>query len=943
MMTGTAPRHPIATYRLQLGADLTFDDAAALVPYLRALGISDCYTSPFFQTASESSHGYDVSDHNRLRAELGGEEAFARFAEALRREAMGLLIDVVPNHMGIAGNRNPLWWDVLENGPASRFAPFFDIDWAPVKRELADKVLLPILGEQYGSALDGGRLELRLGDGCFTVHYDDTALPVAPRSYARILSHDIETLQRRLGSEHAALLELKTLTTWFVTLPERTETDPERLAARVRDKTLGCQRLTALLAASAEVREFVEASIRLFNGTPGEPASYDLLDGLLGDQAYRLAFWRVAGEEINYRRFFDINELAAIHMERPDVFEEAHRLIFRLVRDGIVTGLRIDHPDGLYAPAEYLERLQAGAGRPLYVVVEKILAPGEPLPANWQAAGTTGYEFMNLLNGIFVDRTQARLVDDLYRRLLRERVSFPEIVYEAKRLIMDSSMASEIAMLAHRLNLMSEKHRTTRDFTLGVLGRALVEIIAAFPVYRTYVGDGAAEPSERDQEYLGRAVTQAKERTPATDPSIYDWIHELMLGRHPAWATEADRAERDDWRMRFQQMTGPITAKGYEDTALYRYHRLVSLNDVGSDPARFGTPLNEFHAAMQARQRDAAGALSATSTHDTKRSEDVRARINVLSEIPRLWRQRVGRWQRLNRRHRTVAGGRPVPEPAEEYLIYQTLVGAWPMSADRLTAYVLKAAREAKQHTSWITQNPRYEEALTAFAQAILDRRRSREFLRDLAAFQARVAHFGAFNALAQTLVKITAPGVPDFYQGTELWDLSLVDPDNRRPVDYDARRRLLDGLVAQIDAAHDLTSLARHLVKTKEDGRIKLYLMRQALACRGRHAVLFQEGEYLPLEVAGPLAEHVCAFARVRAAEAALVVVPRLLARRGIDDPPLGAPYWGAETSVALPAGAGRRFRNVLTGEALGADEDRLGLERLLAAFPVALLTRED
>jgi (1->4)-alpha-D-glucan 1-alpha-D-glucosylmutase len=942
MTDDTAPRHPIATYRLQLGGELTFDAAAGLVPYLRALGISDCYTSPFFQTASQPSHGYDVSDHGRFRDELGGEEAFARFAGALRRHDMGLLIDVVPNHMGIAHSRNPWWRDVLEHGPASRYAPFFDIDWAPVKRELADKVLLPILGEQYGSALDSGHLALRLEDGCFTVHYYDTALPVAPRTYGRLLAHGIETLHERLGLDHPALLELKALTTWFVTLPERSETDPDRLAARVRDKQAGCRRLAALMAASPEIREFVDGNLRVFNGSPGEPASHDLLDALLADQAYRLAFWRVAGEEINYRRFFDINELAAIRMERAEVFEETHRLIFRLVRDGVVTGLRIDHPDGLYAPAEYLARLQERAGRPLYVVVEKILAPGEPLPASWKAAGTTGYEFLNLLNGVFVDRTQARLVEDIYRRVLHEGASFPEIVYEAKRLLMDTSMASEMAMLAHRLNTISEKHRTTRDFTLGSLTRVLTEIIAAFPVYRTYVGDGATEPSERDQEYIARAIAVAQDRTPTTDPSIYDWIHELLLARVPAWATEADRAERKDWLMRFQQMTGPITAKGYEDTALYRYHRLVSLNDVGSDPARFGTSLSEFHAAMQARQHDAAGALSATSTHDTKRSEDVRARINVLSEVPRLWRPRVGRWQRLNRRHRTVVNGRPVPGPADEYLMYQTLVGAWPISAERLKTYVLKAAREAKAHTSWVYQDARYEEALAGFAEAIVDPRRSREFLRDFTAFQARIAHFGAFASLAQTLVKITAPGVPDFYQGTELWDLSLVDPDNRRPVDFELRRQLLEGLVAEIDSAHDLASLARYLVKTKDDGRIKLYVIRQALACRTGHRAVFQEGEYVPLEATGPLADHVLAFARMRGPEAAVVVVPRLLARRGIDDPPLGAGYWGTETAVVAPAAVGTAFRNVLTGERVSGEDGRLALERLFTNFPLALLIRE-
>jgi (1->4)-alpha-D-glucan 1-alpha-D-glucosylmutase len=938
-----APRIPLATYRLQLGPALTFDDAADLLPYLAALGISDAYVSPFFATASDASHGYDVADHGRFREELGGEAAFARLAAALRRHGLGLLVDMVPNHMGIARARNAWWRDVLENGPASRYAPFFDIDWTPVKRELANKVLLPILGEQYGAALDGGRLRLVLEDGTFTVHYYDTALPVAPRTYGRVLAHRMEELQAALGSGHPALLELKALTAWFATLPERVATDPDRLAARARGAADGRRRLADLLRRSPEVRAFVDDNVRRFNGTPDDPASHDLLDALLGEQAYRLAYWRVAAEEINYRRFFDVNELAAIRMERPDVFEETHRLILRLVREGVVTGLRIDHPDGLYAPARYLARLQEAAGRPLYVVVEKILAPGEPLPRGWPVAGTTGYEFLNLVNGIFVDRAQGRALEEIYRRVSRGRPSFAEIVYESKRLITETSMASEVAMLAHRLNLISEKHRSTRDFTLGTLTRALREIIASFPVYRTYVGDVGAEPAESDRESIGRAIALARRRTPAMDPSVYDWIHDLLLGRVPPWATEADREERADWVRRFQQLTGPITAKGYEDTALYRYHRLVSLNEVGGDPSRFGTPLAEFHAAMQARRRECPGALSATSTHDTKRSEDVRARINVLSEVPGLWRQRVARWQRLNRRHRSVVDGRPVPGPGEEYFIYQTLVGAWPIGVERLRGYLHKAFREAKLETSWINPNPRYEEAIGRFAGALLDARRSREFLHDFTAFQARVARFGAFNSLAQTLIKITAPGVPDFYQGTELWELSLVDPDNRRPVDFAVRRRLLDALVAEIEAAHDLAALARHLVKTWEDGRIKLYLIRQGLACRRERAALFQHGDYLPLEAAGPLAEHVCAFARVRAAEAALSVVPRLLARRWSEDPPLGPDYWGRDSRVLVPPEAGRRFLNVLTGERLESDGKGLGLDRVFASFPVALLVREE
>lgn len=691
------------------------------------------------------------------------------------------------------------------------------------------------------------------------------------------------------------------------------------------------ERLAALLRDSPEVRDFIEDNVHRFNGTPGDPASFDLLDALLDDQAYRLAYWRVAAEEINYRRFFAVT----------------HRLILRLVGEGLVTGLRIDHPDGLYAPAEYFHRLRQAAGPDLYIVAEKILAPGERLPEAWEVAGTTGYEFLNLLNGIFVDRGQARALEDLAKRHRREPASFAEIVYQAKRAVMETTMESEIAMLARRLGRISEQHRSTRDFTLGRLTQALREIIACFPVYRTYVGDWPTRESsgawpaagEPDAEYIARAVALAKRRAAAVDVSIYDWIQDLLTLRIPPWATEANRRQRLDWVMRFQQVTGPITAKGYEDTALYRYHRLLSLNEVGGDPARFGTPLNEFHAAMVARQREQPHGLSATSTHDTKRGEDVRARINVLSEIPLDWRRRLARWHRLNRRHRTVVDGQPVPGPEEEYFLYQTLVGAWPLGVDRLRAYLTKALREAKLRTSWVTPNPRYEEAMLGFAEALLDHRRAREFLRDFLDFQPRVARYGALNSLGQVLVKITAPGIPDFYPGSEIWDLSLVDPDNRRSVDFERRRRTLEALP---EAAQATSGLARELAQSLQDGRAKMYVMRQGLHCRRARATLFQDGSYRPLEATGPLAEHVCAFARARGEETAITVVPRLLARRQAPLPPLGAEAWGEGTGVVAPPDLGGHFRNVMTGERVDADEGVLPLDRVFADFPVALLLRE-
>jgi (1->4)-alpha-D-glucan 1-alpha-D-glucosylmutase len=958
-------RVPLATYRLQLGRHLTFDDAAARLPYLERLGVSDAYTSPFFETSSSNSHGYDVNDHNRFREELGGEPAFWRFADALRARGMGLLIDLVPNHMGIAGNRNPRWREMLQYGPAAVAATYFDVDWTPVKDELAGKVLLPILGDQYGAVLDSGQLRLTLDELGLSVRYYDTVMPLAPRSWGRVLGHRLAELQARTGPAHPELVELESLLAWFATLPSGAEPATGRPAAGGDEMDLGRARLAALLAQAPAVREFVEDNVRIFNGTPGDPHSFDLLDELLDDQAYRVAYWRVAGEEINYRRFFDVNELAAIRTEVPEVFAETHRLVFHLVGRGAVTGLRVDHPDGLYAPAEYFRRLQRGCADALgvdtrtdfYVVAEKILAPGEHLPEGWATAGTTGYEFLNLVNGIFVDRTQARALEQVYARTIRVRPPFSEVVDECKRLIMETSMASEINMLGHRLDRISEKHRSSRDFTLGSLTTALREIIAAFPVYRTYVGESevipgepagqgrAADITDRDREYIARAVGHAKRRTPTMSESVYDWIHNVLTLRFPEGATEADRQERLDFVRRFQQITGPVTAKGYEDTVLYRFNRLVSLNEVGGDPSRFGTSWAEFHAALTERQRRSPHALSATSTHDTKRGEDVRTRINVLSEMPAEWRARMAAWQRLNRRHHTMVDGAPVPGANTEYLIYQTLVGAWPIDVTRLRGYMLKATREAKVHTSWINPNPRYDEAIAKFIGAILDPERSAAFLEDFVVFHARVAHFGMLSSLGQTLVKLTAPGVPDFYQGSELWDLNLVDPDNRRPVDWGERERLLDEVLTALAAGLDRAAFADELVKTKTDGRVKLFVIHQGLAFRRARRALFETGAYRPLEIRGPYAEHVCAFARVADGTAAVTVIPRLLVRRGVDAVPLGAEYW-ADTRVELPRELGGRFTNVLTGERLAtapADEaPGLPLADILAAFPVALLERE-
>ncbi len=944
---------PGATYRLQFHQGFTFRDATALVPYLSRLGVTHCYCSSYLQAVPGSPHGYDVADPTSLNTEIGTENDYRAFVDALDAHGMRHLLDVVPNHMGIARSRNRFWQDVLENGPSSRYARVFDIDWRPVKPELEGKVLLPILGDQYGAVLERQEIRLEYADGAFRLCYFETTLPVAPRSYPRILQHRITALEAALGAEHPELEELLSIVTSLEHLPGRTELDPERLSERQREKEIAKRRLAQLTASSPAVRAFIEENVGEFNGRAGDARSFDLLDGLLNDQAYRLSHWRVASEEINYRRFFDINELAAVRMDNPEVFEEAHRLVFALIADGSLSGLRIDHVDGLYDPGDYLRRLRARAAEirppdtpPIYLVVEKIRAHDEPLPADWPVDGTTGYEFANAVNGLFVDGRAARAFDDVYVRFTGDRQSFADLAYRAKKLIMQVGMASEINALAHQLNTFSERNRHYRDFTLNSLVHAIREIIAAFPVYRTYVPAGAAPASDRDRHYIERAVTEAKRRNPAATGLVLDFIGDLLL-KEADYIPEEEKDDYTRFVTKFQQTTSPVTAKGVEDTALYVYTRLVSLNEVGGDPSVFGTPPSELHAWLGERARRWPHALSATSTHDTKRSEDVRARIDVLSELPGAWKSTLQRASRAARRHLQQVGGHQAPDPGEEYLLYQTLLGAWPLESlesapgepfvERICAYLVKALREAKRHSSWLNPWPDWERGVTDFVRANLDPARGRAFLEALRPLIARVAHAGMWNSLAQVVIKATAPGVPDFYQGTETWDFSLVDPDNRRPVDYEWRRMLL----ARAEQASDHAALAR-VVHDRIDGRLKMLVTARALGLRREQAVLFARGEYVPLDVRGSRAAHVFAFARTHDGAAALTVAPRLTTALvgQPTDVPAGDPVWG-DTEIVLPAGVRRgAWQNAIDRRRIRETRQAtLRVSDVLAIVPAAAL----
>jgi (1->4)-alpha-D-glucan 1-alpha-D-glucosylmutase len=993
-------RIPVSTYRLQLNHLFKFSDARALVPYLHALGITEVYASPYFKARRGSLHGYDLLDHNALNPEIGTEEEYDEWVAELARYGMGQVLDIVPNHMSITEGENSWWMDVLENGPSSAYAHFFDIDWRPVKDELENKVLLPVLGDQYGRVLENQELKLTFEEGAFFILYYDRRFPVAPMTYKKILEFRRDELEKQLGSDHLDLQELLSILTALGHLPPRTEKSHEKVMERRREKEIIKRRLSDLYHKSGEVRSFIEENLKIFNGDPEDPKSFDLLDDLLNDQVYRLSHWRVATEEINYRRFFDINELAAIRMEHPHVFNEAHRLIFRLIREGKVTGLRVDHPDGLYDPAEYFYHLQKGcliqfclreafssfpadsvsdesdleealsrlydeemakqpspsSRMPLYIVGEKILIKSERMPEDWPIFSTTGYVFLNSVNGIFIETENGKAFDDIYTRFIKSKVNYQDLVYEKKKLIMQTSMPSEINMLGRILNRISEKNRNTRDFTLNNLTTAIIEVIANFPVYRTYATYEGV--NERDRRYIEAAVSRAKRKNPALSATVFEFLEEVLLLRYPEAFNESDRMEWLDFVMRFQQLTGPVMAKGLEDTAFYVYHRFISLNEVGGNPERFGTPLETFHGQNIERTKFWPNAMITTATHDTKRSEDVKARLNVLSEIPEAWRQGLLRWSRINKRRKSVVDGQWIPDRNEEYLIYQTLVGTWPMDPmndtehqmfkQRIKEYMLKAVREAKVNTSWISPNLPYEEDLIKFIDAILSPASSNYFLSDFENFQRKVSTFGALNSLSQTLLKITCPGIPDFYQGTELWDLSLVDPDNRRPVNFEIRRKRLAELKERMEMAGSrLPELARDLVREWRDGSIKLYVTFKALHFRREKHLLFQEGSYIPLAGTGDLKEHLCAFARRRGEEVVLVVVPRFLTRLGNppEEMPSGGSVWGDSGVLIPPEIPGETFRNILTGETLQRREKNgegaLLLREVFSNFPVALLEK--
>ncbi|MCO6413175.1 MAG: malto-oligosyltrehalose synthase, partial [Thiogranum sp.] len=779
-----------------------------LVPYLHALGISHCYVSPYLKARPGSLHGYDIVDHNELNPEIGDRDSHAQWVAELSAHDMGHILDLVPNHMGVGGADNSWWLDVLEHGEASPYAGYFDIDWWPVQVSLRGRLMLPVLGGHYGAILESNELEPRYDaqEGSLSIWYHEHRFPLDPVSYAAVL----EPVVAALGGvchDDERLLALEQLVSALRNLPARDTRDPEQQRARVEDSARLKRELADLAQSWPELTAHIDTALQALRGTAGDSGSFDRLHDLLEAQAWRLAFWRVASDEINYRRFFDINELAGLRMEQDAVFADTHRLVLEMIAAGKLQGLRIDHPDGLRDPLAYLRRLRhaveaAGGDEDFYLVVEKILMPHEYLPETWPVDGTTGYEFGALVNGLFVDAAGERPLTRLYRRYAGRHRDFDTLLYERKKLIIHAVLSSELTVLAGRLSRIAQADRHTRDFTLNGLRDALEELVACFPVYRSYVD--AQGLSEQDRRYLDWALIHAERQSRNVDSSVFGFLRELLELSGRA-ADEPLRATALDLVARLQQYTAPVMAKGMEDTSFYIDNRLTSLNEVGGHPPRFGVSVAAFHRASQERQRRWPRAMLTTSTHDNKRSEDVRARINALSELPDLWRQHVGRWSRINAPRKRLLDEVRAPSRNDEYLLYQTLLGVWPLQTldadgvqrvcERVTAYMIKAVREAKVHSTWLNPDQEYEAGVEAFVRALLRPSEVNAFLADFLPFQRQVAYIGIYNSLAQTLLKLTAPGMPDIYQGCELFEFSLVDPDNRRPVDYAARQRLLDSL----------------------------------------------------------------------------------------------------------------------------------------------------
>lgn len=913
-------RVPIATYRIQFTSEFGFERARHLVPYLQQLGISDFYASPILQASSSSTHGYDVNDYNSISAALGGQPGLDRLSHELHRHDLGLVLDFVPNHMGIDGEFNSWWRHVLEHGAQSKYAPFFDIEWHPRLERLNDRVLVPMLGDHYGAVLESGGLVLRYEKGRFVIRHGRLQLPVRPRSYGTIFSQ----IDEQLPSGDARKSRLRELGDAFADLPSR---DPQERDLKFDELRAAW---ASMVAEDRLLAKLLEAALAKINGIPGDPASFALLHELLESQHYRLAHWKVGAHEVNYRRFFAVDTLVGLRMENEAVFAATHALLSKLIAENIVTGIRLDHIDGLWNPLQYLQRLaelvqrERPGGGPIYTLVEKILAVDETLPPAWPVHGTTGYEFGASVAELFLDQRDEAAWTFLYDEFTSEAKSSPDLTYEDKLLALDEIFPNAVNNLAAELDSLIDFDWHKRDISLQDLKTALRHFLAGLPVYRTYRMPG--EPmAKREQQYVMRAVEEGIRRNPCVDPLPLRFLGSVVVGEYPPpEAPDENRDALERWVCKLQQATGAVMAKSVEDTHFYRYVRLMGANEVGSHPSRFGEPVEVFHRTNQQRLVQTPYCMLTTSTHDTKMSEDARARLFAVSQLPGEWAAHLKKWHDINQRGIKKIEGRNAPDAREEYLLYQVLLAAWPLElshADddfrrRIKGYLRKAQNEARRNTTWVFPHKDWQDATDAFIDAALD---SEEFMSDFLPFAQRIAERGMILSLAQTVLRLTSPGMPDLYQGNEIWDFSLVDPDNRRPVDFDHRAQLL----ATLDSRS-----ARDLWEKRKDGAIKMQTIRALLHCRRENPDLFYKGEYVPVAPTGEGADSIVSFLRRIGSTELLVVVPRRLAK--------GQPDWAR---IEIPLPAKRPWKNILTGSALKQKDGALSVDAIFAEWPVAVL----
>ncbi|NLF84411.1 MAG: malto-oligosyltrehalose synthase [Candidatus Gastranaerophilales bacterium] len=960
---------PTSLYRMQFNKNFTFKDAMQVIPYLNELGISHCYASPILHARADSTHGYDIINHSELNPEIGSLHDFNDFVNTLHHYDMGLIVDIVPNHMAI-GKENLWWMDVLENGQASRFASFFDIDWAPSKKELKGKVLLPVLGDHYGNILTSGQLKFSFEHetGKLKLHYWDHEFPVNPSSYLIFLEHRINVLEARLGGNNPDFLEYLSIITQFRKIPGINESSPEKIAERNREKDIASGRLAALCRRNAAIEGFIQENLNDFQCKINDPLSCNRIHNLLEEQAYRLAYWRVSIDLINYRRFFDVNYFVGLKTENPLVFNCTHTLILDLIEQRKIDGLRIDHPDGLLNPTGYFIKLQAEAAKrlgvnfdpsqeellgsqqlPVYIVAEKILAPFEKLPRNWAISGTVGYEFLNDLTRVLVNGDNSKRVSKIYERFIGKVIDFDELVIECKKIIMKTSLTSELSTLSNHLSRIFERYYSSRDYTLNNIRDALTEIIACFPVYRTYISP--EDKNDKAEDYIKWAIGLAKKRTTYADPSIFDFIEKILIVEPDEEKDSPGYADILYFTMKFQQYTSPLMAKGLEDTSFYRYNRLIALNEVGGEPSIFDISVNDFHNNNIKRLEKTPCGLLNTSTHDTKRSEDARARICVLTEIPDKWHNLINKLSRINKFRKIKIDNVLSPDRNDEYLFYQTLLAIYPCKIlsdaekddimQRIERYMIKAMREAKVHTSWVNINSQYEEATIGYIRKILSSPDNHPFWKEFMPFLKEIAHVGALNSVFQVVLKLTCPGVPEIYQGSEVLKFTLVDPDNRNPVDYELLRQNFAEIRHSLNEPNNRADNWHEELLPLNSGRMKLFYTAAILNFRQKNKNLFRYGNYVPIEAEGVMKNHVIAFARHYGNECAIVVVPRCVYGMVTDSEPLpvGHKNW-QDTKITLPNDFSEySFKDIITGTRFENIGKSLNIGDILNKLPAAVL----